>query len=366
MEGREVKTHIQAAQVFKKVLIRCSSKEDDSMKKKIFLFFWVLLVGVAFVMMGSYKAEAVPIKLTFSIFFPATHAQAKTAIDWAKEIEKRTNGKVQITTFPAGTLTKAPQCYDGVVKGISDLGFSLFAYTRGRFPVMAAVDLPMGYPNGKVASRVAQEFAKAFNPKELHDVKVLYLHAHGPGLLHTKKAVRKLEDLKGMKIRATGLSSKVVEALGGVPVAMPQGGTYEALQKGVVEGTFGPMEVLKGWKQAEVIKYTTECYGVGYTTTFFVVMNLDKWKALPNDVKKVFEEVSERYVDIHGKVWDSTDEEGRKYTKSLGNEIIPLSDEENARWRKAVEPVISKFITSTPNGGKYVEKIRELMAKYSK
>jgi TRAP-type C4-dicarboxylate transport system substrate-binding protein len=231
---------------------------------------------------------------------------------------------------------------------------------------MAAVDLPMGYPNGKVASRVAQEFAKAFKPKELSDVKVLYLHAHGPGLLHTKKPVKKLEDLKGMKIRATGLSAKIVKALGGVPVAMPQGGTYEALKKGVVEGTFGPMEVLKGWKQAEVVKYTTECYSIGYTTTFFVVMNLDKWNALPSDTKKIFDEVSDKYTDVHGKVWDKTDQEGRKYALSLGNEFITLSDEESARWRKAVEPVISDYITNTPDGDKYVKKIRALMKTYSK
>jgi len=336
------------------------------MIKRISMFFWAVAIGITLTATSALSAGAKPTKLTFSIFFPPTHGQTKAAMDWAKEIEKRTENKVQIDIFAGGTLTKAPQCYSGTVKGISDLGFSLFAYTRGRFPVMAAVDLPMGYPNGKVASRVAQEFAKAFKPKELSDVKLLYLHAHGPGLLHTKKPVKKLEDLKGMKIRATGLSAKIVKALGGVPVAMPQGGTYEALKKGVVEGTFGPMEVLKGWKQAEVIKYTTECYSIGYTTTFFVVMNLDKWNALPADIKKIFDEVSDKYTDVHGNVWDSTDQEGRKYTLSLGNEIISLSDEESARWRKAVEPVINDYITKTPDGDKYVKKIRELMKTYSK
>ncbi len=331
------------------------------MKKNIFMLFLVACTCLTMVTAGAIRAEAAPIELTFSIFFPPTHGQTLAATDWANEIEKRTNNAVKISIFPGGTLTKAQQCYSGVVEGISDIGFSLFAYTKGRFPVMAAVDLPLGYPNGKIASRVAHEFAKAFNPEELHDVKVLYLHAHGPGILHTKKPVNKLEDLKGMKIRATGLSAKVVEALGGVPVAMPQGETYEALQKGVVEGTFSPMEVLKGWKQAEVIKYTTECYSVGYTTTFFVVMNLNKWNSLPNDVKKVFEEVSEKYVNVHGEVWDSTDIAGREYTISLGNQIIPLSAEENDRWRKTVEPVINEFINTTPNGAAYVEKIRELM-----
>jgi len=336
------------------------------MKKKIFLFFLVAFVGVAFLTIGSLKAEAAPIKLTFSIFFPPTHGQAIAAMDFAKEIEKRTNGKVQITTFPGGTLTKAPLCYDGVVKGISDMGNSCFAYTRGRFPVMAAVDLPMGYPNGTVATRVANEFAKSVNPKELQDVKVLYVHAHGPGLLHTKKPVRNLEDLKGMKIRATGLSAKVVEALGGVPVAMPQGGTYEALQKGVVEGTFSPIEVLKGWKQGEVIKYTTECYSVGYTTAMFIVMNKAKWNALPTDVKKVIEDVSNGWVLVHGQTWDLTDQEGRNFTKKLGNELIPLSDAESAKWRKAVEPVINDYISKTPNGATYVNKVRKLIKKYSK
>jgi len=336
------------------------------MIRRISMFFWTFVLGTTLTATSALSSGAKPTKLTFSIFFPPTHGQTKAAMDWAKEIEKLTDNKVQITVFPGGTLTKAPQCYDGVVKGISDLGFSLFAYTRGRFPVMAAVDLPMGYTSGKVASRVAQEFANTFKPKELSDVKVLYLHAHGPGLLHTKTPVKKLEDLKGMKIRATGLSAKIVEALGGVPVAMPQGDTYEALKKGVVEGTFGPMEVLKGWKQAEVIKYTTECYSVGYTTTFFVVMNLDKWNALPADIKKIFDKVSDKYTDIHGKVWDKTDQEGRKYTLSLGNKILSLSDEESARWRKAVEPVINDYITKTPNGDKYVDKIRELMKTYSK
>jgi TRAP-type C4-dicarboxylate transport system substrate-binding protein len=336
------------------------------MIRRISIFFWGVVLGITLTATSALSAGAKPTKLTFSIFFPPTHGQTKAAMAWAKEIEKRTDNKVQISVFAGGTLTKAPQCYSGTVKGISDLGFSLFAYTRGRFPVMAAVDLPMGYADGKVASRVAQEFAKAFKPKELSDVKVLYLHAHGPGLLHTKKPVKKLEDLKGMKIRATGLSAKIVKALGGVPVAMPQGGTYEALKKGVVEGTFGPMEVLKGWKQAEVIKYTTECYSIGYTTTFFVVMNLDKWNSLPADIKKIFDEVSDKYTDVHGNVWDSTDQEGRKYTLSLGNEIISLSDEESARWRKAVEPVINDYITNTPDGDKYVKKIRELMKTYSK
>lgn len=339
------------------------------MKKGGILVLFVLFLGLALFACFPSGGFAKSINLNYSIFFPATHGQCKAGVAWAEEIERRTGGEVRITVFPGGTLTKANQCYDGVVNGISDIGMSVFAYTRGRFPVMEALDLPLGYPDGIVATRVANEFYTQVRPDELSDVKVLYLHAHGPGLLHTKQPVRRLEDMKRLKIRSTGLSAKVVKALGAVPVAMPQGGTYEALQKNVVEGTFGPIEVLKGWRQAEVIEYTTECYDVGYTTSMFVVMNLEKWNELPGDIKEIFEEVSEEWIDVHGQTWNTTDVEGREYTLSLGNEIIPLSASEGKRWRQAVKPVIDEYIDEMKKKGipaeAHVEFLISLIEKFS-
>lgn len=290
-------------------------------------------------------------ELSYSIFFPPTHAQCKAGEEWAREIEKRSDGRVKINVFPGGTLTSANECYDGVVRGISDLGMSCFAYTRGRFPVMEALDLPMGYPTGMAATLAANEYAARLNPAELKDVRVLYLHAHGPGLLHTKKPVSALEDLKGMKIRSTGLSAKLVSALGGVPVAMPQPGTYEALQKGVVEGTFAPMETMKGWKQGEVIDYTTDCVSVGYTTAMFVVMNKGKWEALPADLQQVFTEVSAEFVAVHGRVWDEADVEGKAFNEEQENTMIALPAEESARWESAVKPVIDEYIQAVKAQG---------------
>ncbi|HPN31472.1 MAG TPA: C4-dicarboxylate ABC transporter substrate-binding protein, partial [bacterium] len=120
------------------------------------------------------KSADKPVNLTYSVFFPPTHLQAVAAADFAKEIEKRTNGRVKITVFAGGSLTKAPAVYEGVEQGVSDMGLSCFAYTRGKFPVTAALDLPLGYPNGITATKVADEFVRTFNPKELEGVKVLY------------------------------------------------------------------------------------------------------------------------------------------------------------------------------------------------
>lgn len=346
------------------------------MKKAMVRFLAVICLFVFAVACGQSEEPATEatqeretIELNYSIFFPPTHVHNKAAEAWAREIESRTGDAVKINIYPGGTLTGAAECYEGVVKGISDIGMSVFAYTRGRFPVMEAVDLPLGYPSGMTATRVANDFYRQIMPEELDDVKVLYLHAHGPGLLHTKKPVETLEDIKGMQIRSTGLSAKMVSALGATPVAMPQGDTYEALQKGVVEGTFAPMETLKGWRQAEVIDSTTDCREVGYTTAMFVVMNKDRFAGMPEDIQRVFTEVSEKWIEEHGRIWDEADEDGLAYTLELDNQVIDLSEEQIALWKKAIEPVINEYAETAEENGldgrKNVDLLQELINRYS-
>jgi len=339
---------------------------------KSFKWFLVVLVGVVMVGMPlmSAPASAKTYALTYSNFFPPTHFNGKLGDEFCKEIEKRTNGQVKITYFPGGSLLKGDAICDGVINGVTDIGMSCFAYTRGRFPVMEALDLPLGYTSGYVATMVANDYFAKFQPKELDNIKMLYIHAHGPGLLFTRdKAVRTLEDMKGMKIRATGFSSKVVTALGGAPVGMPQGGTYEALQKGVVDGTFGPIEVLKGWKQGEVIDYMTMCFSVGYTTAMYVAMNKAKWNSLPPDIQGIFTDVSQEWILKHAEGWDQADNEGKEFSLSLGNEIIDLSPAESQRWADAVAPVLEENIAELDKKGlpgrEYIDYLKNIIVKYT-
>jgi TRAP-type C4-dicarboxylate transport system substrate-binding protein len=157
------------------------------MKKSFFFSLCIAFFFAVSLCLLPIQSQAEPITLTYSNFFPPTHIQSKLADEWCKEVEKRTNGQVKVQYFPGQTLTKAKQNYDGVVQGMSDIGMCLFAYTRGRFPVMEVVDLPLGYPSGVVATKVANDVYNKFKPKELDDVAVMYLHAHGPGLLFTRK-----------------------------------------------------------------------------------------------------------------------------------------------------------------------------------
>ena len=291
--------------------------------------------------------------LTYANFFPPTHIQSKLAQEWCQAVEKATNGELKFQYLPGQTLVKAPQSYDGVVNGIADVAMGCFAYTRGRFPVMEVVDLPLGYTSGVMATKVANAVVAKLDPKELKDTQLMFVHAHGPGLLHTKKKpVSKLEDLKGMKIRATGTAAKIVKALGAAPVASSMPDTYQYLQKNMVEGAMHPVESNKGWKLGEVVDFMTMDQCIAYTTCFFVVMNKDRFQSLSDQTKAALAKINAEFAIKHGEAWDSSDKAGLDYFLSLkGRKQVELSAEEAARWVKAVEPVLSEYAEKASEKG---------------
>jgi len=312
------------------------------------------------------------IELKLAHFFPSTHPAEKDLIQpWAKAIEEATNGKVKVTSYPQETLLKADAIYDGVVNGIADIGLSCFSYTRGRFPALEAFELPgVTYNNSKVGGKVAWEGIKQLNPKEVQDTKLMMVLTTGPGDLFTKVPVRNLNDLKGLEIRATGLSAKTLQALGANPVAMPQSDAYEALSKGAVKGNLGPVEVLQGWKHAEVTEYITQTPFL-YNTLFFVTMNLNKWNSLSPDVQKAIEKVNEEYFEkVAMGLWDKQNEAALKWAvETKGMKVITLPKEESDRWIALVKPIQDEYVTSMKdkgiNGQEILDKVKQLAEKYN-
>jgi TRAP-type C4-dicarboxylate transport system substrate-binding protein len=119
---------------------------------------------------------------------------------------------------------------------------------------------------------------------------------------------------------------------------------YQMLKRGVVFGAVHPFEAHDGWKMAEVDDYVTASYAIANTSTFFVVMNKDKWNSLPKDIQVIIEEVNNEWIAQHGEAWDSSDEVGMRVFLNKGNTIIGLSRQESARWKRAVTPIINNYI----------------------
>jgi TRAP-type transport system periplasmic protein len=284
------------------------------------------------------------ITLRYANYHAAGNPNSTICADWSKEVEKRTNGRIKITYYPGGTLTPPTQTYDGVVKGIADIGFSMAAYTKGRFPMTEVIDLPLGYKSGYQGGMLVNAFFKKFRPKEWDDTKVLYLQTTSPMRLFMKsKPVNKIEDLKGVKIRGTGTAVRYIQLLGGAPVGLPITECYDALSRGVVDGIGVAYEPLKPFKLAEVVSYGIE-YSATYATAGFVVMNKQKWESISPADQKTIEVLNEEYADKQARLWDVLDKDGKDLFLQKGGKVIVLSKDEDARWTKAVSPMLDEYI----------------------
>lgn len=314
------------------------------MKKLLVILLALSLL--AFPLSTGCGPKAPEYELTYNILFPPTNYHCILAQEWANEINERTDGKVEITIYPLAGLAAPADTYDAVVEGICDIGMSCLTYTMGRFPACELVDIPHGYPSGWVATHVANDFYNEFNPEELADTHPLYFHAHGPGVIYTvEKPVRVLEDMEGLVLRSTGVGAKIAEALGATGYAASQKEAYELMSKGTIDGSVTPFEPLLGWKQAEIVKYVTNCFDVGYTTDFFIVMNLEKWNSLPSDIQAIFTEVNEEWIEKHAKLWTYYDKAAKDFFLTFeGRELIELSAEEMARWVAAAAVVKDTYM----------------------
>ena len=305
----------------------------------------VLMFVLAFLFSVSSVTNADVIKLKLANYFPTTHMNSVMLAKFCEELNKKLAGKVEITQYTGGTLLTAPKMAAGVATGIADIGFSHCSYTRGRFPVMEIMELPLGFPSPWIAGHVANDFYEKFKPKEWDTYHPIVFTTSPVNVLQTlSKPVKALEDLKGMKIRGTGRIGDIAKALGAVPMPVEIVDTYEALRRGVVEGNFGPLEQLKGFKIGEIEKYVTASWKIGSVFSFYLVMNKHKWNSLPADVQKTITDYAVNdFLPRWLVEWNAIDIEGREWFLKQGGQVLPLSDAESAKWVKAADPVIGDF-----------------------
>ncbi len=324
-----------------------------------------LLLGITLL---SVPAHA-QIKLTYANFPPATTFPCVQMEEWKKEVEKRTAGKVAIQTFPGSTLLNPKNMFEGVISGTADIGCLAMSYQPGRFPVSEAIDQPVGFSSAKAASLALYDLIEKYNPKEFEQVKIITLFTCPPANIMTIKPVKSLKDLKGLELRVGGTQADIIKNLGGIPVAMPQSDTPEALQKGTVKGHVSSMEVLKDFNYAA---YTANATIVNlWVVTFAVVMNKDKWNSLPADVKEKIDGMRKEWAEWTGKYVDNHVLEALKWSKEKYNlQILELPAAEKAEVPKLIKPLIDGYIERVTKAGlpgnQIMKDVYALKAKYEK
>lgn len=313
------------------------------------------------------QASAAEITLKYAFFAPEGTFPGQQMLHWAKELNQRTNGKVAVETYAGGTLLGAREMWDGVTMGITDIGLSAPSYDPGRFPLSSGMALPLGFPDATTASRILWQVTNEFKPKEFEKFKVIAMFTSEPGYLMTRRAVRAEADLKGMRVRATGSGVPVINALGGSAVGMAMPEVPQAVQTGVVDGVMTSREVLQDFRLAESLKFVTDYPMV--VTTFAAVMDLNRYNRLPDDVKKVIEELGEEIHAWTGEYHDKRNVQGALEwsAKEHGLQIVQLSGEEYGSWDKKLQPLVDQWIVEADKkglpGDKYIARVTELREK---
>jgi len=325
-----------------------------------------LILGVSF---WATPAQA-QIKLSYANFPPAPTFPCVQMERWKTEVEKRTNGKVKIDTYPGGTLLGAKNMFDGVAAGTADIGSTATSYFPGMFPVVEAVDLPLGWPNATVASVSLLDLVEKYKPKELEKFKVLTMFTCPPANIMSMKPILSLEDIKGYELRASGTGAKILGLLGAAPVAMPQSDVPEALQKGVIKGNVSSLEVMKDFKYAEYCRHVTGNVNL-FVVSFAVVMNQKKWDALPADVKKVMDDLRKDQAIWTGQYVDNHVNESMKWSdQTYKVKVYKLPPQELSKWYALLKPMTDTYMKNVEAKGlpakAILDDVMKLKEKYSK
>ncbi len=303
-----------------------------------------IALGVA-----ALPAGAQEITLKLSHFLPPVHGIHTDFIEpWAADLEECSGGKVAVEIYPGGTqLGNVAKQQEQVLAGVVDIAHGLHGIPRGRFPRTSIIDVPFLTADAGVATQTLWDLYPEYLAEEYDGMKVLALHAHNGGLIHTvDTAVETMEDLQGLRIRTPSPAvSMMLEELGAVPQGLPPGQVYESLQKGVIDGTVFPWDPINSFKLSEVLNYHLDA-GV-YTVSFFFVMNERSYEALPDDVKACVDQLSgDALVAKFGDWWDQWDAPGLAAAEAKGSQITELSPQERDRWREALSPMIDAYLAS--------------------
>lgn len=300
----------------------------------IFLFISVLFSQIA--------AAAEPIELRASTAVPPKAPMYRLLwLKFAEELKKESGGRLTLKIYHSGSLAKPKQALNAIKKGVADIAENIHAMNPGVFPLTSFISLPFLVDSTEMATYVLQGVYDKFPEirAEHKDMHVLWLWGMLPMEIHTsKKPVRKLEDLKGLKIACNAAPVRTLKALGAVPVVMPPPAIYQAVEKGVVDGIAVPWGWLGGWSLYEVTKFHTRAHlGVA---SIWHAMNKKSWEKLGPDLQKVVVDV----VSRGGTKWNIasarfTSKRTQKKVLELGHEIIELSPAENKRWKETVRPL---------------------------
>ena len=305
------------------------------MRKLVPLFVSVMVfLGLIVSTPATGFSETIELKLAH--FMPTMHVQHRMAFEpFAEKVAELTDGKVTVKIFPGGTLGNPKTMVDSISNGITDIGFVIPAYVRGRFQRSSVFDLPFQFADAVQQTEVMYELFEKDFAEDYQQFKVLWFTAAPMSQVFTvKQPIASAADFKGLKIRTgNAVETEGVKMLGGNPVGKTVDELNIMLQKGVVDGAFTAYSALNRYKLIGVVNHMTE---LNYSGALMVVlMNKKKWDSLPEDAQKAIDQATPPSFGIAAaRAFDYEDLENFKMAITNGISFHTFSDEEKAKLRE--------------------------------
>lgn len=305
------------------------------------------------------------VKLRFAHSLPSTHyAWVEGMGRMADAVVKATNGVVSYEVYPAGQLGKD---YVSVLNSkLADAVVLIPSYASDKLPLTTVGELPAKYKDACHGTRKLWAIAKPggmlseaeFKPLGMHTLFVTNLP--GYKVPTTTKPVKSLEDLQGMKIRASGAAmEQTVRALGAVPIQLTASEINDSLRRGTIDGAIWPYHAAPPYELEPLFKYGAEGPNLGSATIIFA-MSESKWQSLPENVQKAIETAA---AEAQENLCQWMEKEEARVRQEMidkyGYKPTVLSEEETARWNERTAKVAEAWAARMDRNGKPGTKILE-------
>jgi TRAP-type C4-dicarboxylate transport system substrate-binding protein len=282
-------------------------------------------------------------------------------IPMLEELKKKSKDKIHYTMFSGAALGKGPEHYDIVAKGLSDMGYFTATWTPGRFPLTDVLSLASWVDGKDIAVDIGNAMYKRILQQEFQGVKMVELNGCIQSFLWTKKPVRTLEEVKGLKIRTPGgHQTHYIKAIGAEPIFMPLSDVYLAMETGTVDGIVTCPPQFLAFKLHEVAKYgvvaTFGCVSEG------VIMNSESWKKIPEELKPVFDEVTHNPYHVTGGLTRDVYKTMMKEITDAKVELYAIPPKEAEQWYERFREVTRKWVADLETKGM---RAREVVRMYN-
>ena len=307
------------------------------------------LAGLLALGAAAPNVSGAEVTLRFAHFWPAVAGTHKELFQvWADSVVQESAGRIAVEVYPSATLAKPPAQYEAVKNGIADVTATVLGYTANRFPLSQLVELPGLVRDAAHGSCILQSlYDEGLIAGEFEDSRPLFFFTHGPGHIHTaERPIETPKDFAGLRIRRpTTVVGSLLEKLGAQPVGMPAPESYQAMQRGVIDGVSLPWEGALVFRLNELTRHHTEVGGL-YTLAFVVTMNRGVYDGLPDELKAVIDgNAGMAWSAKAATVFDALDVKGRAAAEAAGHSIHTVEGGiENPAWKPLLEGAAEDYI----------------------